>query len=335
MKYNAIYFILTCLFSLVFLFSGISKAIDFYMVPQIIDDYANLFNVHFESIFSEIIAIILVSVEIWIGLLWIYEVSKSYATLLSVIFLGFFTSLTLYSAIDGRMDECGCFGSILQSSQWVAFYKNLFLIVLLFFFIYTFRVTKYSRFFPKKLILLFSFSILFSIIHFISPTLYDSCLYKVGEGINNITDDITWIKNDPDITVNHHTILIAKDINDCTINQIQTIPLYNDSKPIILSSSAKSDCIKSSLPFTIGITDKSTLKQIISSKNGIVVINSGIILSKLQMDHLGINNFAYIQNHTTAIYYAKWITLCVIFLGFFFKVITNIATIGKVKNIVA
>jgi hypothetical protein len=47
-----------------------------------------------------------------------------------LLFMSFFTALTLYIAIANPVSDCGCFGDAIKLSNWGTFYKNIFLIAL-------------------------------------------------------------------------------------------------------------------------------------------------------------------------------------------------------------
>lgn len=77
------------------------------------------------------IALIVVILEVILGvaLLLGFSVKSTVWTLLGTIL--FFTFLTLYSAVTGKVTDCGCFGDALKLTPWQSFYKDLILLLLI------------------------------------------------------------------------------------------------------------------------------------------------------------------------------------------------------------
>jgi uncharacterized membrane protein YphA (DoxX/SURF4 family) len=77
------------------------------------------------------IALIVVILEVVLGvaLLLGFKVGLTVWTLLATIV--FFTFLTLYSAVTGKVTDCGCFGDALKLTPWQSFYKDLVLLILI------------------------------------------------------------------------------------------------------------------------------------------------------------------------------------------------------------
>ena len=116
----------------VFIFSGFVKAIDPLGFTYKIEDYLRAFGGIFES-FSVIAlpaAILLSTIELLIGLNFVFSVQLKRTSLLALIFMLVMTPLTLYIALKNPVTDCGCFGDALVISNWATFYKNLVLITL-------------------------------------------------------------------------------------------------------------------------------------------------------------------------------------------------------------
>ena len=77
------------------------------------------------------IALFVVILEVILGvtLLLGYRIKLTLWTLLGTIV--FFTFLTLYSAVTGKVTDCGCFGDALKLTPWESFYKDVVLLVLI------------------------------------------------------------------------------------------------------------------------------------------------------------------------------------------------------------
>lgn len=77
------------------------------------------------------LALFVVILEVMLGvtLLVGYKIQATVWTLLATIV--FFTFLTLYSAVTGKVTDCGCFGDALKLTPWQSFYKDVVLLILI------------------------------------------------------------------------------------------------------------------------------------------------------------------------------------------------------------
>ncbi|MDD4968886.1 MAG: DoxX family protein [Paludibacter sp.] len=118
------------LFGAVFVFSGFVKAIDPLGSSYKIEDYLRNFGGFFDSMadYAFLLAIALSTVELLIGLSFLFKVHLKLTTLLGLIFMSVMTPLTLYIAIKNPVIDCGCFGDALVISNWTTFFKNVVLI---------------------------------------------------------------------------------------------------------------------------------------------------------------------------------------------------------------
>jgi len=116
----------------VFIFSGFVKAIDPLGSTYKFDDYFRAFGGVFELFthISFVLAVLLSTIELVIGLSLILKVQIRLTALAAVAFMAVMTPLTLYLAIKNPVSDCGCFGDALVISNWATFYKNLVLIAL-------------------------------------------------------------------------------------------------------------------------------------------------------------------------------------------------------------
>lgn len=138
------------LIGIVFLFSGFVKGIDLLGSTYKFTDYFVAFGIpSLEKIYLPL-AFILSAAEFVIGAALIIRIRMEFFSWLAVIFMGFFTPLTLYVAIANPVSDCGCFGDALVISNWETFWKNVVLILLVFH-VFFFR-RKFRRFFPEPLL---------------------------------------------------------------------------------------------------------------------------------------------------------------------------------------
>lgn len=123
-------FISKLIIGIVFAFSGFVKCIDPLGTAYKISDYLIEFNLLGLTKFALAVSIIMCGLELLIGLMLIFNVKVNWGAWLALIFMVFYTPLTLYIALFNPVTDCGCFGDALILSNWATFWKNLVLIVL-------------------------------------------------------------------------------------------------------------------------------------------------------------------------------------------------------------
>jgi hypothetical protein len=134
---------------IVFVYSGFVKGIDPLGSAYKFTDYFAAFNLGYLEPFALAFSILLSSAEMLIGILLISGVHMILASWAILIFMVFFTILTLIIALLDPVSDCGCFGDALILTNWETFWKNLVLMV---FVIYLFfNRKKFKLFFGKKL----------------------------------------------------------------------------------------------------------------------------------------------------------------------------------------
>ncbi|MBC2839798.1 BT_3928 family protein [Robiginitalea sp. SC105] len=103
---------------------GFSFKLEEYFSPPVLD-------LPFLEPYALAIALFVVVLEVILGvtLLLGYQRKLTLWTLLATIV--FFTFLTLYSAVTGKVTDCGCFGDALKLTPWQSFYKDVALLVLI------------------------------------------------------------------------------------------------------------------------------------------------------------------------------------------------------------
>ena len=117
---------------LVFLFSGIVKAIDPVGTQIKFSDYLSAFGAGDMVLPGTllILACFLAGLEILIGAYMTMGVFSRGTTLLCLVFLGVMTPFTLFIAITNPVEDCGCFGDALILTNWQTFLKNVVLLAL-------------------------------------------------------------------------------------------------------------------------------------------------------------------------------------------------------------
>ncbi len=115
---------------IVFIFSGFVKGIDPWGFDYKLTDYIHSMNLNWLEIFTLPGAFILPLAEFLIGVGLISGIFTKLSIKLGLIFMSFFTPLTLYIAIKNPVTDCGCFGDALVITNWQTFFKNIVLIAL-------------------------------------------------------------------------------------------------------------------------------------------------------------------------------------------------------------
>ena len=128
MKY--IWHLSRVLLGLVFIFSGFVKGIDPLGSAYKFTDYFHAWNM--EALVGLVLPLgILLSVaEFVIGIALVTNVLNKFFSWFVLLFMSFFTVVTLIVAINNPVTDCGCFGDALTLSNWGTFYKNIFFLAL-------------------------------------------------------------------------------------------------------------------------------------------------------------------------------------------------------------
>lgn len=113
----------------IFIFSGFVKAIDPLGSTYKFSDYFEAFGMDFMMPVSFGLAILLSTAELVIGLSLLLGVMMRLTSWALMIFMSFFTVLTLIIAIFNPVSDCGCFGDALVLTNWQTFWKNIIFMI--------------------------------------------------------------------------------------------------------------------------------------------------------------------------------------------------------------
>lgn len=113
---------------LVFIFSGFVKGIDPWGSAYKFTDYFNAWEMGVLTPLALPLGILLSASEFIIGLALAANVLISFFSVVSLLFMFFFTGLTLVIALYNPVTDCGCFGDALKLTNWQTFFKNIFLL---------------------------------------------------------------------------------------------------------------------------------------------------------------------------------------------------------------
>ena len=118
------------LFGLVFIFSGFVKGIDPWGSAYKFTDYFHAMGLDAIVWAAFPLGVLLSFAEFAIGVAYLFNWRMKIFSWLGLLFMLFFTPLTLWIALKNPVTDCGCFGDALVISNWETFYKNLVFIVL-------------------------------------------------------------------------------------------------------------------------------------------------------------------------------------------------------------
>jgi hypothetical protein len=168
---------------IVFIFSGFVKGIDPLGSTYKFIDYFNAFELSFLEPLAFPLAILLCAIEFVIGVSLLFSAHKKVISWAVLLFMLFFTLLTLILAIYNPVTDCGCFGDAIIMTNWQTFLKNIVIMIFtLIVFIYRNKfLTKWNE--TKQWIVVAAssvFFILFSIYSFRHLPLIDFLPYSVG-----------------------------------------------------------------------------------------------------------------------------------------------------------
>lgn len=120
------------LLGVVFVFSGVVKAIDPLGTVYKIEDYLKAFGGFFIDLLpmAEIAAWTLIIIELLLGVCMLLNVRTQWTSWIALLFYCVMTPLTLYIALTNPVSDCGCFGDAVVLTNWQTFGKNVVLIIL-------------------------------------------------------------------------------------------------------------------------------------------------------------------------------------------------------------
>ena len=114
----------------VFVFSGFVKGVDPWGTAIKLGEYFSAFHLGWLNGAKYVLSVILSAAETGLGLMLIFRLKMKSVSFLVLLFMIFFTLLTLGIALTNPVADCGCFGDAVKLTNWQTFYKNLVLLPL-------------------------------------------------------------------------------------------------------------------------------------------------------------------------------------------------------------
>ena len=179
------------LLGVTFAFSGVVKAIDPIGGSIKIEEYLTSFGLNYFLWMDDLLSFGQAAVEFALGICLLLAVYRKLTTIGVLLFMCFFTPLTLYLAIFNPVSDCGCFGDAITLSNWETFFKNVVLLAAsICTCIYHKRLTSFYSYKAYWFVVLFVFffSIAFCYQNFAHLPLKDFRPYKVGLNISELMD---------------------------------------------------------------------------------------------------------------------------------------------------
>ena len=115
---------------IVFIYSGFVKGIDPLGSDYKFTDYFNAFGMGWMNATTLFFSFALSLAEFLIGIALLFNLWVSRMAWGSLLFMFFFTPLTLVSALTNLVSDCGCFGDATLLTNWQTFWKNIILLLL-------------------------------------------------------------------------------------------------------------------------------------------------------------------------------------------------------------
>lgn len=283
------------LLGLTFIASGVLKATDIYGTELKLIEYAGSTEFAFLGEYNMLLSVALCSFEIFLGLWLMTFVYRKISLSVLVATMLFFSGVIIYLIInpDKNITDCGCFGEILPMGMVASLVKNVVILLLGCYLLWSIR--KGDIFFHKNLTLVvlacLTASLLLPLYTADNLSLYNPTGY--GTGVNLADKKDFTLLNDDFEEVTDSLLLKTEKVCVFVLKE-QPGPLENYNMKEILQNCKKENasCFaltseEYELPdgVTQYFTDAVTLKSLVRSKeNGILTLKNGVITDVMKLN---------------------------------------------------
>lgn len=189
---------------ILFIISGLIKLNDPTGFSIKLEEYFVLFGLTFLNPLVLTLSVFICALEVILGVALLLSLRNKLTAWLLLILIVFFTILTGYSAISGKVTDCGCFGDAIKLTPWQSFIKDVILLVLILI-IFKSKEKLTSAFSEKRQITILLSTTLLAILFGVFCLFYlpvvDFLPYKIGNNIpeqmkvpaGSLTDSFTTV----------------------------------------------------------------------------------------------------------------------------------------------
>lgn len=128
MKYTL--WLIRIVVGVLFIFSGLIKANDPLGLSYKMDEFFEVWGMHWAMSYSLAMSVLMIAFEIIAGVAVLLGYAYRVFSFLLLALIAFFTFLTAYVLFSGKIKECGCFGDCVKISNEETFWKDVILLVL-------------------------------------------------------------------------------------------------------------------------------------------------------------------------------------------------------------
>ena len=302
------------LLAVVLIFSGYVKAVDPMGTSYKIRDYLDAARLadYVPDVSVMILSVFLSAVEFLLGICLLFAIRRRLVSRLAVVLMTFMTLLTLWLAIANPISDCGCFGDAIVLTNWQTFLKNVVLLgAAAIVACYPLDMMRFVSRSNQWIVVNFSVVYIFAtsgVSQYGLPQ-FDFRPYHIGtdlragwqrmmeeadspyadffiERVDNGEDITEQVLNDKGYTF----LLVAphlEDANDSRLDQINEVYEYaqENGYPFYCLTASTDKGInmwigQTGAEYTFCHTDETTLKTVIRSNPGLVLLKDGTVIRK-------------------------------------------------------
>lgn len=293
----------------IFTFSALVKANDPMGTIYKIEDYFAAWSLPIGQDSALILAAILMLIEFALGILLLLNIWGKLSAKIALAFMAIMTVLTLWLALTNAVDDCGCFGDVIVLTNWQTFAKNVIFLAMAAIVVFCTKQKSISLSKAKWVLsgVMAVFCLLAAHSYFYLPAI-DFSPYKISTNIKSkmelpsdgsmpeITDFYIESLDSEDITdsiLNEESVclLITPFLQEaskahCTdINKVYELDAESGYKFYCLTASSDEEIEKwqeqTHAKYPFARMDDVTLKTMVRSNPGVMILNHGVIVCKL------------------------------------------------------